>query len=46
MKAFMLSMGKSGLSPETIGEAVHTALTAASPEDPLRRSRPTRSRCS
>jgi NAD(P)-dependent dehydrogenase (short-subunit alcohol dehydrogenase family) len=32
MKAFMLSLGKSGLSAETIGEAVHTALTAATPK--------------
>jgi NAD(P)-dependent dehydrogenase (short-subunit alcohol dehydrogenase family) len=32
MKAFMLSIGKSGLPPEAIGEAVHTALTAPSPK--------------
>jgi NAD(P)-dependent dehydrogenase (short-subunit alcohol dehydrogenase family) len=32
MKAFMLSLGQSGLPPETIGEAVHTALTAPSPK--------------
>lgn len=32
MKAFMLSMGKSGLPPERIGEAVHTALTTARPK--------------
>jgi NAD(P)-dependent dehydrogenase (short-subunit alcohol dehydrogenase family) len=32
MKAFMLSLGKSGLPAELIGEAVHTALTAPSPK--------------
>jgi NAD(P)-dependent dehydrogenase (short-subunit alcohol dehydrogenase family) len=32
MKAFMLSLGQSGLPPERIGEAVHTALTAPSPK--------------
>jgi NAD(P)-dependent dehydrogenase (short-subunit alcohol dehydrogenase family) len=32
MKAFMLSLGKTGLPPETIGEAVHTALTAPAPK--------------
>lgn len=32
MKAFMLSLGKSGLPPEMIGEAVHTALTTPSPK--------------
>lgn len=32
MKAFMLSIGKSGLPPERIGEAVHLALTTASPK--------------
>jgi NAD(P)-dependent dehydrogenase (short-subunit alcohol dehydrogenase family) len=32
MKAFMLSLGQSGLPPETIGEAVHTALTAPNPK--------------
>jgi hypothetical protein len=28
----MLSIGKSGLPPERIGEAVHTALTTAKPK--------------
>lgn len=32
MKAFMLSIGKSGLPPERIGEAVHTAMTTARPK--------------
>jgi NAD(P)-dependent dehydrogenase (short-subunit alcohol dehydrogenase family) len=32
MKAFMLSLGKTGLPPETIGEAVHTALTTPAPK--------------
>lgn len=32
VKSYMLSMGKTGLPPEKIGEAVHTALTAASPK--------------
>ena len=32
MKAFMLSLGQSGLPAGTIGEAVHTALTAPSPK--------------
>ncbi|ALL14369.1 SDR family NAD(P)-dependent oxidoreductase [Caulobacter henricii] len=32
MKAFMLTIGKSGLPPERIGEAVHLALTTASPK--------------
>ena len=32
VKAMMLGMGKTGLAPERIGEAVHTALTAASPK--------------
>ena len=31
MKAFMLSIGKSGLPPEAIGNAVHVALTAPRP---------------
>ncbi len=31
VKSYMTSMGKTGLPPEKIGEAVHTALTAASP---------------
>ena len=32
MKAFMLSMGKSGLPPEKIGETVHIALTTPTPK--------------
>jgi NAD(P)-dependent dehydrogenase (short-subunit alcohol dehydrogenase family) len=32
MKAFMLSIGKSGLPPEAIGQVVHTALTTPSPK--------------
>ena len=32
LRAFMLSLGKSGLPPERIGEAVHTALTTARPK--------------
>lgn len=32
VKSYMLSMGKTGLPPEKIGEAVATALTAASPK--------------
>jgi NAD(P)-dependent dehydrogenase (short-subunit alcohol dehydrogenase family) len=32
LRAFMLSIGKTGLPPERIGEAVHTALTAAKPK--------------
>ncbi len=32
MKAFMLSLGKSGLPPEAIGKAVHVALTAPKPK--------------
>jgi len=32
LRAYMLSLGKSGLPPERIGEAVHTALTAAKPK--------------
>ncbi|MDI1364140.1 MAG: SDR family oxidoreductase [bacterium] len=32
MRAFMLSLGKSGLPPETIGEAVHLALTTPKPK--------------
>jgi NAD(P)-dependent dehydrogenase (short-subunit alcohol dehydrogenase family) len=32
LRAYMLSIGKSGLPPERIGEAVHTALTAARPK--------------
>jgi NAD(P)-dependent dehydrogenase (short-subunit alcohol dehydrogenase family) len=32
VKAYMTSMGKTGLAPERIGEAVHTALTAANPK--------------
>lgn len=31
LRAYMLSIGKSGLPAERIGEAVHTALTAAKP---------------
>jgi NAD(P)-dependent dehydrogenase (short-subunit alcohol dehydrogenase family) len=32
LRAYMLSIGKSGLAPEKIGEVVHTALTAAKPK--------------
>ncbi|EJL34539.1 short-chain dehydrogenase of unknown substrate specificity [Caulobacter sp. AP07] len=32
LRAFMLSIGKTGLPPERIGEAVHTALTVAKPK--------------
>ena len=32
LRAYMLSIGKSGLPPEKIGEAVHTALTTANPK--------------
>jgi len=32
LRAFMLSLGESGLPAERIGEAVHTALTAARPK--------------
>jgi NAD(P)-dependent dehydrogenase (short-subunit alcohol dehydrogenase family) len=32
LRAFMLSIGKTGLPPERIGEAVHTALTVARPK--------------
>jgi NAD(P)-dependent dehydrogenase (short-subunit alcohol dehydrogenase family) len=32
LRAYMLSIGKSGLPPERIGEAVHTALTVARPK--------------
>jgi len=32
LRSYMLSIGKSGLPPETIGEAIHTALTAARPK--------------
>ena len=32
LRAYMLSIGKSGLPPERIGEAVHTALTTARPK--------------
>lgn len=32
LRAYMLALGKSGLPPERIGEAVHTALTAARPK--------------
>jgi len=32
VKSYMLSMGKTGLPPEKIGDAVHTALTAARPK--------------
>jgi NAD(P)-dependent dehydrogenase (short-subunit alcohol dehydrogenase family) len=30
--AFMLEMGRTGLKPERIGEAIHTALTAPRPK--------------
>ena len=32
IKAYMLEMGKKGLPPEAIGEAIHTALTTAKPK--------------
>jgi NAD(P)-dependent dehydrogenase (short-subunit alcohol dehydrogenase family) len=32
LRAYMLSLGKSGLPPERIGEAVHAALTVARPK--------------
>lgn len=32
LTAYMLTLGKSGLPPEAIGEAVHTALTAEKPK--------------
>ena len=32
LRAFMLTIGKTGLPPERIGEAVHTALTTAKPK--------------
>jgi len=32
LRTYMLSIGKSGLPPEKIGEAIHTALTAANPK--------------
>lgn len=32
LRAYMLQIGKSGLPPERIGEAVHTALTTARPK--------------
>jgi NAD(P)-dependent dehydrogenase (short-subunit alcohol dehydrogenase family) len=32
VKTYMLQMGRSGLPPEKIGEAVHTALTAPNPK--------------
>jgi NAD(P)-dependent dehydrogenase (short-subunit alcohol dehydrogenase family) len=32
VKDYMIKLGKSGFPPEKIGEAVHTALTAASPK--------------
>ena len=32
LRAYMLSLGKSGLPPERIGEVVHTALTTARPK--------------
>ncbi|MBO9559997.1 MAG: SDR family oxidoreductase [Caulobacter sp.] len=32
LRAYMLSIGKSGLPPERIGEAVHTALTTPKPK--------------
>jgi NAD(P)-dependent dehydrogenase (short-subunit alcohol dehydrogenase family) len=32
LRSYMLSIGKSGLPPERIGEAVHTALTTAKPK--------------
>jgi NAD(P)-dependent dehydrogenase (short-subunit alcohol dehydrogenase family) len=32
IKAYMLELGKKGLPPEAIGEAIHTALTTAKPK--------------
>lgn len=32
LRQYMLTIGKSGLPPEAIGEAIHTALTAARPK--------------
>ncbi|ATQ41554.1 SDR family NAD(P)-dependent oxidoreductase [Caulobacter mirabilis] len=32
LRAYMLAVGKAGLPPEKIGEAIHTALTAPSPK--------------
>jgi NAD(P)-dependent dehydrogenase (short-subunit alcohol dehydrogenase family) len=32
LRAYMLQIGKAGLPPEAIGEAIHTALTAARPK--------------
>jgi NAD(P)-dependent dehydrogenase (short-subunit alcohol dehydrogenase family) len=32
LRQYMLSIGKSGLPPEKIGEAIHTALTASTPK--------------
>lgn len=32
LRKYMLAIGKSGLPPEKIGEAIHTALTAANPK--------------
>ncbi|MDB5470461.1 MAG: oxidoreductase [Caulobacter sp.] len=32
IRAYMLTMGRKGLPPEAIGEAIHTALTAAKPK--------------
>ena len=32
LRSYMLSIGKSGLPPERIGEVIHTALTAARPK--------------
>jgi NAD(P)-dependent dehydrogenase (short-subunit alcohol dehydrogenase family) len=32
LRQYMLSIGKSGLAPEKIGEAIHTALTAPTPK--------------
>jgi hypothetical protein len=32
MRSFMLSLGRKGLPPERIGEAVRTALTASDPK--------------
>jgi NAD(P)-dependent dehydrogenase (short-subunit alcohol dehydrogenase family) len=43
LRAYMLSIGKSGLPPEKIGEAVHTALTAQA-QGPLH-GHPRRCRC-
>jgi NAD(P)-dependent dehydrogenase (short-subunit alcohol dehydrogenase family) len=44
LRAYMLSLGKSGLPPERIGEAVHTASPPPSPRSATR-SRPSRCRC-